>query len=106
MCWEDSESEDDQLSRLEIDRLHTPPERWISHETRGVKFVDDVSAAVKCDITAAEMHISTTKEKRTIHAADCQSFFDTVKKNCQEKGMRVNDKKTQLLCISTAITMT
>ena len=49
------------------------------------------------------MHISMHKEKRLIHAGDCQSFMETVKNNCERIGLKVNAAKTQLLCISTAI---
>lgn len=39
-----------------------PPDRWIPDCRKGVKFIDDISAAIKCDVTSAQMHISTDKE--------------------------------------------
>ena len=103
MCWQDTDSESEYGNPEELHRHHTAPDRWRPDAGVGVKFIDDISAAVKCDVTGAQMFISTQKERRIIHARDCQVFFENVKNNCERRGMRVNDGKTQLLCISTAI---
>ena len=44
------------------------------------------------------------EETRYIHAAQGQKLFDFVKENAASKGMKLNPKKTTLLCLSAAKT--
>ena len=43
---------------------------------------------------------SEGKERRLIHADECERVFDYVVDNASKIGMKVNCKKTQLLCVS------
>ena len=42
-----------------------------------------------------------TEETRFIHAKQAQFLFDKVSREVGEKGMKLNAKKTTLLCMST-----
>ena len=46
---------------------------------------------------------STQKQKKVVHAQKSEKFLETIKERAGDLGMKVNEKKTQLLCISTAI---
>ena len=83
--------------------VHFPrPQNWIDKDLGTLKYVDDFLAHEKIALVNGYLIISETKQKRVIHAKKCEEFFDTVKTNAQRIGMTVNDKKTQLLCMSAA----
>ena len=82
---------------------HDPPPRWSKKPVLVSKFIDDINAREKNDITGARSIFSTNKEQRYIHATQCQRFLETVTANASRIGMRVNQAKTQLLCTTTAI---
>ena len=48
------------------------------------------------------MILSENKTLTRIHATQCQEFYENVKRNAESIGISVNDKKTQLLCLSAA----
>ena len=99
----DSASEDEKMPVTALEEYHTPPPRWADRPLHGVEFIDDITGHIRCDISLAFSKISTKKETRTIWAKKAEAFFENVKMNCQARGMVVNNMKTQLLCISTAI---
>lgn len=68
-----------------------------------VLYVDDLTGQEKCDTTCAESLSSTRKEIQKVHAEKAELFLRRVAMNAKEIGMRVNPKKTQLLCTNTAI---
>ena len=82
---------------------YTPPPRWGLEPVKDVMFIDDLTCRGKCDIGAAEAYISTSKERRSIHAVEVEKFVTNVTKNAQAIGMVVNPEKTQILCTTTAI---
>ena len=82
---------------------HEPPPRWKREEMIVKKFIDDVNAREKCDITAGRSLFTTKKEQRFIHAAECQAYLNTIIERSRLAGMVVNPEKTQLLCTTTAI---
>ena len=82
---------------------HSPPPRWTEEPISVKKFIDDVTAIEKCDLTSARSTFTTQKERRDVHAVGCQEFLDTVIENAAKIGMVVNPQKTQLLCSTTAI---
>lgn len=67
------------------------------------KFVDDIKAREMCNIEDSSIWISTSKQRWTLAAKQCQAFYDSVVQNARCKGMVVNGAKTQLLCVSAAI---
>ena len=103
-CWYDSsDTEDEWTSVHRLASLHCPPPRWKNRPLKEVEFVDDMTAAEKVDITGGISTLSERKEKRKIWSRQGQSFFDKVKDNSIRCGMVVNDRKTQILCVTAAI---
>ena len=82
---------------------HDSPARWVDAPLVTSKFIDDINALEKCDITGGRSLLSTKKERRFLHAKKCQEFLETVMENSKAIGMVVNPKKTQLVCTTTAI---
>ena len=57
----------------------------------------------KCDVGLSFSSFSTSKERRLIWARKAEVFFNNVRANCEAKKMQVNDLKTQLICVTSAI---
>ena len=93
------------LNELRISQRgwHERPPRWEERPLKRLRFIDDLTAAEKVDITAGIATISTRKEERVVHARGSQEYLETIKENAEETGMKVNEQKTQALCITTAI---
>lgn len=64
------------------------------------KYGDDISTDEHQKFDTGERFISTTKESCKIHASTCEENFNLIRRNAEMIGMRVNHKKTQLVCIS------
>ena len=79
------------------------PPRWERRPPWVLKFVDDVTTGARNLVEHSTRHITTKKEKRTIHAGDLEDLFNTIKNNSEAKGMVVNPNKTQLMCITRSI---
>ena len=79
------------------------PPRWTKKEPWIYKYVDDITVGGKNLISHATSHISTDKERRTIHAGDLEEKFKTIREESEKIGMVVNPDKTQLLCVTEAI---
>ena len=79
--------------------LPSPPPEWEKFPTWTDKYVDDANVGEHHYAKQATTLVSTRKEKRTIHATGCEALFTTIKNNAESVGMRVNNSKTQLLCI-------
>ena len=65
-----------------------------------LKYVDDMNVGEEIKIETGVRLLTTSKEKRLVHAPLCEEGFYTVKENANNIGMKVNDSKTQLLCLS------
>ena len=63
-------------------------------------YIDDLNIGEVHPLESAKCHFSQQKEVKRIHALHCQKKFKD-KKDCTEAiGMKINAKKTQLLCVS------
>ena len=82
---------------------HPPPNHWRPRPLMSVKFIDDLTAASKAFLPASYQIFSQNKPQRVVHAKACQSFYETVQDNAFHLGLTVNSKKTQLLCVNSAI---
>ena len=100
---EDSSEEEDDNESQNITSIHEPPPRWEDLPVKPLAFIDDITSREKVDTTAGESHITTHKEVKTLHARKTQWIYDSVVENAERQGMKVNQDKTQLLCMSTAI---
>ena len=79
------------------------PRHWSDVPLRMWKYVDDFLAGERLSIDVTEFFFSTNKQKILIHVAGSERFFKSVAENATSIGMRVNESKTQLSCLSTAI---
>ena len=65
-----------------------------------LKFVDDFLGIEKLCLRAGSLLQSQNKPQRTLHTHGSEDFFRTVSTKCQDIGMTVNSKETQMLTIS------
>ena len=79
-------------------------ERWKDRDLEVKKFIDNVSGSenINANLTYRSRVTSDTEERRYIHAPQSQELFDKVSCEASSKGMKLNEKKTTLLCISAA----
>ena len=77
-----------------------PPADWTRLECWTDKYVDDANCGERHYLPHSTHLISTGKEKRIIRVSGYQSIFKVIKENASKIAMHVNDKKTQLVCLS------
>ena len=101
---ESSGSEDDIADIQAIrDDFVGPPERWTPSELSVRKYIDDFSAVEKVCLTTGATHFSTRKTDNCIFAKQCNSLFKSMSTRSKDKGMKINPRKTQTLCITSSI---
>ena len=64
------------------------------------KYVDDINVCEHLALDNGIKSITTNREAVRIRAVGCEEEFITIKTNAEGIGMRVNNKKTQLICVS------
>ena len=62
-------------------------------------YIDDFNTVEKIKIQDARSHITTNKREIVIKAAKSEAQFEKVRDLAESLNMRVNGKKTQILCI-------
>ena len=62
-------------------------------------YIDDYNSIERVKISEAVSHITTRKHKLNILAQKSEAIFEEVSKLATDINMRVNPKKTQLLCV-------
>lgn len=80
--------------------------RWKEKDIKVIKYVDDQTSAEKLDVSNA---IKMTVNGRKIgvkRALKSERQFRTIERNAEQIGMKVNNLKTQLLCVSAARSFT
>ena len=89
---------------LGADSLHSPYGSWTEVlDKNGVvtfKYVDDTTAFEAVPMNTAVKHLSTGPTVESVYPAGLERALVDVAESAEEIGMRVNVKKTQLLCIS------
>ena len=73
---------------------------WQHRDTRVHKFIDDGISDTKLNMEAVEINNKGCKNK---HAVCAQNTFRRTIRNAGLIGMKVNTKKTNLLCLSDAM---
>ena len=63
-------------------------------------YIDDLTVGEVHDLNTARIHITEQKETKLVHAMQCEQSFKTITVNAKNIGMKINDAKTQLICIS------
>ena len=96
---ESSTSTDSIIEHQEI-RNQLIPEGWESGTPMVVKYVDDVLGSEKLFAPAGKSHLSTNKQKCSIHAFNSEIMIDSITLNAAKLGLKVNEKKTQMVCVS------
>ena len=89
-----------------LEEEHPPldePGNWKSLEPWTGKYVDDVNIEERLFLANATSVFSHLKERKTVRAVRCEEIFNTIAENASAIGMKVNPKKTRLLCVSSAI---
>ena len=67
---------------------------------RSLVYMDDYNCLEKLRIRGGTTHMTTGKTKVKLHAKKSEYLFDNVSKLADEKQMKVNQDKTQMLCIN------
>lgn len=62
---------------------HQPPPRWKNCHLIVKKFIDDVNAPEKCDITGARSVFSTKNKQCFVHACECEHFLNAITRNTE-----------------------
>ena len=97
---EDEEEPAEVLCLEEMIELHGVPPRWEDIPLWFLKYIDDGLAGEKLPLSAASTHITHNKEKKMIHASKSEDFLKKTIQNAGKIGMKINAKKTKLLCIN------
>ena len=69
-------------------------------ESCSVKYVDDLTILQHHYLPSATSHFTTQRERKNVEADECEEAFETILRNACNIGMKVNESKTQLLCLS------
>ena len=91
------------FSQQELEEHQEFPQGWQKKPTWTYKYVDDVTVGGRNMIGHSVRHLTTSKEKRLIHAGDLQTTVENIATKSDLAGMKINPDKTQLICISPAI---
>ena len=75
-----------------------PDTRCVEPVTKMV-YIDDYNSIEKLKVTEAQSHISVHRRKLKVLAQKSEKIFNNVQSVANDVGMKVNARKTQLLCI-------
>ena len=85
-----------------LDKSLTSPGPWEEYQlVEMFKYVDDTTLLERCDKDRCARHISATQPLEEVDARAAGDAMANIVKRTEEIGMRVNAKKTQVVCIST-----
>ena len=77
--------------------------KWRGQPQRTFRYVDDNLQVTMLNMeTAVPYEDPPGVKKRTKHSVQCQNSFRSVVRRSEERGMRVNESKTAMICISGA----
>ena len=81
------------------------PEDWISGTPLVAKYVDDILGCEKLFAPAGKTHSTTTRQLCSIYARRSEELIEQITEKAQALGLRVNGDKTQMVCVSSSVTM-
>ena len=87
----------------EIDIAFGLPDNWIDKPLQVKAYIDDLNCIEKIKTPNSVCIISEDKRILKVHSPEIEIMFEFLFGRASEIGMRVNQKKTQLLCISAAV---
>ena len=88
------------MTQEEREEVVGTPLRWVDEELTLLKYIDDFNSVEKCYKDSGEFTYTQNKQALAVNAIKLQKLYQEVEKRAREIGMRVNQKKTQMLCIS------
>ena len=94
--------ENSTLTMIDPSLLACPP-NWRDIPPWVLKFVDDVNVGERHFLRNAISTYSQEKERKRIKATSCEEIFSSITRVSENIGMKVNQSKTQLLCLTAAI---
>ena len=100
---DDTDSSSDTLMNTQINEQQQRPSNWKHLPHSALKYVDDFIGIEKLFQGNGHFILSERKRALKIHATQSEDFFVTVKSAAEEIWMTVNEKKTQMLCITAAV---
>ena len=96
----EDQTEEEPFTQDQINRELGLPLGWTPTDPNIFIYIDDANAVEKCLVPGSLATISQHKQETIVHAAKSEELFRSVTIRAAHIGMRVNQKKTQLLCVS------
>ena len=96
----DESDADNSILEHNLIRKEIIPSTWDSGKPLVVKYVDDVLGAEKLYNDAGKLHTTAEKQTSSIYAKRSEELINAITTSAAELGLRVNAKKTQMVCIS------
>ena len=81
------------------DTININREALTGDELRSMVYIDDFNALERLRITNAPSHITMGKRQITVNAPQTEMLFEEIQQPAGRIGMKVNNKKTQMVCI-------
>ena len=99
----DTVTEDDDYTEYGcIEEIEGLPVGWTDSDLWKLKYIDDgLSGETVCNMSAV-CHITEKKEEKFIRANKSERLFKLTTKNAESIGMKINAKKTKMLCVTIA----
>ena len=88
------------FTQAEIEQELGVPERWTNRPCAVKSYIDDLNIIEKIRHSDAVFTLSNQKRLIKAHAPQSEAFFNNISAEASAIGMKVNDRKTQIVCIS------
>ena len=89
-------------SQAQLDNELGVPEKWESIPAKKIAYIDDINIVEKVRHCDALSEISVIKQTVLAHTHQSEEIFKGISSLASEINMRVNEDKTQILCVSAA----
>ena len=100
LVFDSSDDDVETLQQNDIDYVLGRPENWSEKDIKKCIYIDDYNCVEKVRQRDGVYHLTTHGRTTMAHAVKSQDVFNQLQLEASKIGMQVNDKKTQLLCIS------
>ena len=96
------DSDTNSVFEHELIKNDTIPNTWEAGTPLVVKYVDDVLGSEQIFAQAGKLHSTTEKQVCTVFAKRSEELIEAITDNAAELGLKVNAKKTQMVCVSSS----
>ena len=100
--FDSSAEESDCFDASEIALYAGLPDRWNPGALWQLKYIDDGLKGEKLCTSNAVSHITCKKETKYLHAKRTEDDLKLTLQNVKKIGMRINEEKTNMICITVA----